>query len=136
MPTVLDAVGVPVPNEVDGKPRRTPEEIVSEHVLSVSQPPSGTPTYRAIRRSSGWRLFGRDTEPTDDIVLTRYENHRSAGETTEEIAHATTTDDGPKTEPAATHWDDLMAELVDTRGPPIEERERSDPSTSVDEAHL
>ena len=136
MPTVLDAVGVPVPGEVDGKPRRTPEEMVSEHVLSVSQPPSGTPTYRAIRRSSGWKLFGRDTEPADDVALTRYENHGNVDETIEGIVHASTSGDSPETEPAATRWDHLMTELVDARGPPIEEQGRSDPSTSVDEAHL
>jgi arylsulfatase A-like enzyme len=133
MPTVLDAVGVPAPDGIDGEPRRTPEEMVTERVLSVSRPPSGTPTYRAIRRASGWKLFGRDMEPADDVVLSSY---GTDGESTEEIVHSSTTGDGPTTEPAATRWDDLLAELVEIRGPPIEERERSDLSVSVDEDHL
>lgn len=133
MPTVLNAVGIPAPAGIDGQPRRTPEEMVTERALSVSQPPTGTNTYRAIRHASGWKLFGRDTEPADDVVLSRFGRD---DRTTEEVVHASAAGEGPNTEPATTRWKDLLTELIDLRGPPIDDQRLSGPAVSVDENHL
>lgn len=130
MPTILDAVDLPVPESAEGKARKTPEEMVAESVLAVSQPPTGTTTYRALRHASGWKLFGMDAKPENKIVLSRYETDDPAKE---KVVYSTTNEDRPTDPTAVEQWDSLMDQLR-VRGPPIEENARV--FSNVSKGHL
>ncbi len=120
MPTVLDAVGAPIPDDIDGEPSSDPKELPVSHTTFVSQwlsPGDGEiQTYRGVRSEDGWKLFGRQIDGEDEVVLTKYDVDDPENE---ELIYKSRGTTGPRSGEAAERWDDLL-EAVEAHGPALE----------------
>lgn len=136
MPTVLDAVGVPVPESAVGEPAATPRELATEFAYGLSIPfdPDGQQTtYRSVRDEAGWKLFGAERRGRDETVLTRFE---ADGTDPERILHATASGDPPEDPVHERHWHRLR-ERLDGFGPPVQQgRDESRPESDLLKGHL
>lgn len=68
MPTVLDAVGVNVPDTVDGRTAKQPREMCRDYAYFTATGPYRT--YHGIRSESGWKLFSDRINEADSVELT------------------------------------------------------------------
>ncbi len=136
LPTILDAVDVPVPESAEGRRCSTPSEMEREFATVVSQwhdsETGAIHTYRGVRGSDGTKLFGSHQRGTDKVVLSHYE----AGRLTSETAEYVSTDGvGPSSGDLEDSWNTLATKLQD-REALIETGETKIGATEVDEEHL
>lgn len=68
MPTVLEAVGVEVPDTVDGRAAGRPREMHRDVAFFTATAPYRT--YHGIRSETGWKLFSDRISEGDDVELT------------------------------------------------------------------
>lgn len=127
MPTVLQGADIPIPDTVEGHAAEKPGELVRSSVFFESKHrPEGAPTmqtYRGIRRDPGRKIFGARLNDRDTYVRTQFNGE----ETIEFIGHTEPTNDSV--------WDELIGELEETRGKPIDTGEDLEPDRAVED-HL
>lgn len=113
MPTVLQSVGLPIPDTVEGRPAERPTDLVQEFVIFESEHRLNNEetmnTYRGIRKETGAKAFGGRLEKSDTYVLSEVDG----GEETIDYC-GTDQPDGEG------RWTGLITELEERRGPPIE----------------
>jgi arylsulfatase A-like enzyme len=134
MPTILDAVNIPAPGSIRGRPCATPDELSREHAFGLSQPYSGDGkqrTYRSVRSADGWKLFGADRPDGDETLMTRYDS-TTDGET---LVHVTSGDSPPTDTAEVNRWTNLRG-LLDSFGPPVEYGEPVGDESEQLESHL
>lgn len=129
MPTLLDAVGVAVPDSAEGFPRTEPTEAVVDRTSFVSEWQAAgwdtRQTYRGVRTEEGWKLFGAHLDGNDVGVIAQ----RSPDEGEEMVYHGDGTPEGE----LSTRWDELSS-LLD-RGAILGADEKVETDNSVEE-HL
>lgn len=136
VPTILDAVGLPIPDTAEGQAGQEPEEMIAQQTTFASRwsGPDSSPNslYRGIRSDSGWKVFGTHRENDDRVVLSRYDR---AVATDEEAVHISTGDEKPPNSRAAEQWDDLLQQLS-SRGAPLDTVDSESSESKVNEEHL
>ena len=132
MPTILDAVGVDVPDSMEGRVAAEPADMGRERVFFSSVGPERV--YRGICAENGWKLFSDRIRDVDvnhfthadgdghdhvRVLLTHYDADSETVRFEREIDEGTVPDSDPHRE----IYESLLAELTDRRGALVTNRD-------------
>lgn len=129
LPTVLSALGAPIPDGVSGRAASRPAEMGREYAYGLSEPysPDGDGyTYRSVREESGRKLFGADRFDRNEVIVTGFSPKAVSSE---RIRHATTDWESATDRGDSEDWVELLGAL-DGIGPPVEPRDRDAETTA------